>query len=48
MSLGLLGKTGPEVLAHRPELLLDLTSSGLVSKYRSVTLLLMLINRQMV
>ena len=48
MSLGLVGKTGLEVLAHRHEPLLDLHVLRLVSTYRSVTSLLMLTNRQRV
>ena len=48
MSIALVGKTGPEVLAHRHEPLLDLHVLWFVSTYCSVKLLLMLINRQRV
>ena len=48
MSLGLVGKTGPEDLVHRHEPPLDLHVLRVVSTYRSVTSLLMLINRQRV
>ena len=48
MSLGLVGKTGLEVLAHRHEPLLNLHVLGVGRHYRSVTSLLMLINKQRV